>query len=69
MDETQKLLVTSSEINMLSKDYQKNANLLEQETKKSNWWLCSRECVIIFGGLAIVLAIVFLILYFMILPG
>ena len=66
MEDTQKLLVSSQEMNMLAKDYQKNANTLELETKKSNWWLCSKQCLMIFGGAAVVIAVFILIIYFMI---
>ena len=34
MEETQKLLESSQEINLLAKDFQKNAHTLEIEVKK-----------------------------------
>ena len=42
MEDTQKLLASSQEMNMLAKDYQKNSSILEMEVKKSNFWLCSK---------------------------
>ena len=62
MKDTEKLLINSQEMNLIAKDYQKNAHKLEVETNKSNWWMCSKQCVAIFAGLALLLIILYVIL-------
>ena len=63
MDETNKLLVTSQEMNMLAKDYQKNAQTMEDIQRGNAFWYCSKPCLMIFGGIALVVVILLLILF------
>ena len=62
MEETNKLLVTSEEMNLLAKDYQKNAQALEDEVKKSSFWLCSGRCLAWFGGGCGVIFLIYMII-------
>ena len=62
LDETEKLLANSQDINMIAKDFQKNAHTLEQEQKKGSWWYCSRPCVILFSVLGVLLVVLFIVL-------
>lgn len=64
MAETQKLLESSQEINLLAKDFQKNAHTLEIEVKKQSWWMCSKPCLITFGVAGAVLFIIYLLIKF-----
>ena len=62
MAETEKLLASSQNINMLAKDFQKNAHDLETEVKKASWWYCSKGCVLTFGGIGLLVVILIVIL-------
>ena len=62
MEETNKLLVTSEEMNLLAKDYQKNAQTLEDEVKKSGFWMCSKQCLMWFGGGCGIIFIIYMII-------
>jgi hypothetical protein len=63
MEETNKLLITSQEMNMLAKDYQKNAQTMEDVQRSNAWWYCSKPCLLVFGGGGLVLFIILLILF------
>ena len=51
-------------MNDLARTYQKDAHTLEINVQNSNWWMCSKPCVIIFSIAGGVLFILFLIIYF-----
>ena len=45
-EDTEKLLASTEEINMLAKDFQKNAHEMEVIQKRNSFWLCSKPCVL-----------------------
>lgn len=62
MSETEALLKSSQEINLIAKDFQKNAHTLEVEVKKTSWWCCSKWCIVTFASLGLLLVIIIIIL-------
>jgi hypothetical protein len=50
MEQTEELLKHSQEIQYLSKDFQKNSETLETMMESQSFWMCSRKCLMIFGG-------------------
>ena len=47
---------------MLSQDFKKNSETMEKMMENQNFWMCSRKCLIIFGGAAVALTILILII-------
>ncbi|CAI2379972.1 unnamed protein product [Moneuplotes crassus] len=62
--ETDELLQKSENINELAKDFEKNAHEMEKIQKNTNFWLCSKKCLIIFGVIILLIFIAYLILSF-----
>lgn len=62
MAETEALLRSSQEINLLAKDFQKNAHTLEVTVKNTSWWCCSKPCIIMFVSIGIVLVLLYLLI-------
>lgn len=60
--ETEKLLHTSQSTLMLSQDFKKNSENLEAMMEKQNFWMCSKKCVLIFSGVAVLCLILYLII-------
>ena len=54
----------SDNIKGLAKDLEKNTGELEKITRNQNWWCFSKWCMILFGGIALVIVIFVLIIYF-----
>ena len=63
MEETNKLLVTSQEMNMLAKDYQKNAQTMEDVQRGNSWWYGSKQCIAMFVAIFIVIVVLYLWLF------
>jgi hypothetical protein len=36
---------------LLAQDFKKNSETLEKVMENQNFWMCSRKCLMIFGGL------------------
>lgn len=60
--ETEKLLHTSQSTLMLSQDFKKNSENLEKMMESQNFWLCSKKCLLIFGGIGVALLILYIII-------
>lgn len=59
--ETEKLLHTSQSTLILAQDFKKNAETLEKTMERQNFWMCSKKCLLIFGGLAGVAVLIYII--------
>ena len=59
IEQGEKLLATTDEMNRLSNAFQKDAHTLELNVKSSQWWMCSKGCITIFaiGGAALLVLI------------
>jgi GTPase involved in cell partitioning and DNA repair len=49
--ETEKLLQSSQNTVLLANDFKKNSETLEKTMENQNFWMCSRKCLMIFGGI------------------
>ena len=61
MEQTEDLLKASQEIQFLAKDFQKNSETLETTMKNQSFWMCSPKCLALFGGLALIILIIWLV--------
>ena len=59
---TEALLADSQQINLLAQDFQKNAHELEVVVQKQSWWMCSKQCLMVFGGLFVFIVLLWLLL-------
>lgn len=64
IQETDQLLDRAQNINHLAKDFEKNATEMEQVQRNANFWLCSKKCLLIFGGAGLGVFILYLVLSF-----
>ena len=64
VQETDQLLDRAQNINHLAKDFEKNAVEMEKVQRDANFWLCSKKCLMIFGGAGLAVFIVYLVLSF-----
>lgn len=57
MQETEELMQHSQEINVMSKDFQKNSEKLETMMINQNFWMCSKKCIAMFvaGGILLII--------------
>ena len=64
IQETDQLLDKSNNIKDLAKDFEKNATEMEKIQRSNNFWLCSKKCLLIFGGIGLGVFIFYLVLSF-----
>ena len=50
---------------MLAKDFEKNSEALEKTMERQNFWLCSKKCILIFGGAGLGVILLYIILSFL----
>ena len=62
MEDTEALLQTSSNINELAKDFEKNADEMLTIQKDNSFWACSCKCILMFVGIGVVIALLILII-------
>jgi len=61
-EETEKLLHTSQSTLILAQDFKKNSEVLEKTMERQNFWMCSRKCLMIFGGIGAVILLIYIII-------